>query len=576
LRVEQLEARNLLSAYPLSAAQVRHAYGFDQVAANGAGQTIAIVDAYDAPTIFKDVDTFDQTYSWTAGGASLYSQFGASGSFLTKAQPGGQTRASSGWAQEISLDVEWAHAIAPAAKILLVEAQSNSLTDLLAAVDYATNHGAQVVSMSWGAGEFSGETAYDFHFNHTGVTYVASAGDSGSVTQWPAVSPYVVAVGGTSLSVDASGNYLGETAWSGSGGGVSGFEPKPSYQSGVPQSGTHRTSPDVAYNADPNTGFAVYDSYVGGFGWGQYGGTSAGAPQWAGLLALVNQGRTTGPLSSSGALNGIYGLLGGSTSFHDVAGGSSGTHSPGSGYDLVTGVGTPQANNLIPYLRTVSGTGPVVVQTASGGTGTSGSAHKHTVPAPTPTPVVTPTSTTPDVQAVFFGVNLPTQTTTAAAVVGPPVRVAEGASVPATPQAVLAPAPQPLNFVPLGRVGESPALPDAGDQDEDAGDKADRPADGQRSSTPPAATPVNPADEDDLSALPLRWDDAVTACFADPEGGQAVLIGSDSAGAAFAGEAGISLESAAAVAGLFLVVGGRDLRAADRDEEQRRRQPGGA
>src|SRR5262249_30478452 len=108
LLVEQLETRVLLSAYPLSPAQVRHAYGFDQLTADGTGQTIAIIDAYDDPNIFKDVDTFDQTYGWNATGPSLYSQFGLSSSFLTKATPQGKPRGNSGWAQEISLDVQWA------------------------------------------------------------------------------------------------------------------------------------------------------------------------------------------------------------------------------------------------------------------------------------------------------------------------------------------------------------------------------------------------------------------------------------------------------------------------------------
>jgi hypothetical protein len=282
---------------------------------------------------------------------------------LTVATPEGRTPNSSGWAQEISLDVEWAHAIAPAAHILLVEARSSSLSDLLTAVDYATNHGAQTVSMSWGAGEFSSESSYDGHFLHTGVTYVASSGDTGSLTEWPAVSPNVVGVGGTALNVDSSGTYLSETGWSGSGGGISAYEAKPGYQSGVTLSATKRTTPDVAYDASPSTGVAVYDSYFGGGGWGQYGGTSAGAPQWAALIALANQGRST-PLSSSGTLNAIYS---GTTNFHDVTSGSSGTYSAGTGYDLVTGIGSPMANNLIAYLHGVSANVGTSGSSGSGG-----------------------------------------------------------------------------------------------------------------------------------------------------------------------------------------------------------------
>jgi subtilase family serine protease len=361
LRLEPLEARNLLAVYPLTPMETRHAYGFDALplgSNDGTGQTIAIVDAFDDPNIFGDLDTFDQTYGVTSG-QTLYAQYGPASSVLTKYKVGGKrTRADPGWAQEISLDVEWAHAIAPGAHILLVEARTNSDSDLLAAVDYATSHGAAVVSMSWGGGEFAGETSDDSHFNHAGVTCVASAGDTGSVVEWPAVSASVVGVGGTSLNVDASGNYLGEAGWGGSGGGISSQVNKPSYQANVPQSSTNRTSPDVGYNADPNTGFAVYDSYIGGFGWGQYGGTSAGAPQWAALIAIADQGRSA-KLSSSGTLNALYGLLSSTntvdtTKLHDVTSGSSGHFSAAPGYDLVTGLGTPKADQLIPYLRGVA------------------------------------------------------------------------------------------------------------------------------------------------------------------------------------------------------------------------------
>src|SRR5262249_17969012 len=178
------------------------------------------------------------------------------------------------WASEIALDVEWSHAIAPGAKILLVEAASDSFTDLLNAVDYASKQpGVSVVSMSWGSTEFSGETALDKHFTTPGITYVASSGDygAGSGPEWPAVSPNVVSVGGTSLSLTSSGAYSSETGWTslnpnryGSTGGYSSYETEPAYQMGV-QMSSKRTSPDVAYDANPNTGVYMYDSYNGGW-----------------------------------------------------------------------------------------------------------------------------------------------------------------------------------------------------------------------------------------------------------------------------------------------------------------------
>ena len=332
---------------PYSPAQIRHAYGFDQLALDGTGQTIAIVDAYDDTTIANDLTVFD-------------TQFGlAAPPSFVKATPQGLPAYNSGWAGEIALDVEWAHAVAPGAKILLVEAKSSSLTDLLGAVDYAVAQGANQVSMSWGSAEFRGETNYDAHFNHPGVTFLASSGDNGAGVSFPAVSPYVTAVGGTSLQLDTSSNRISETGWSGSGGGASTVVSRPGYQSGF-QSGRKRGVPDVAYNADPNTGFYVYDSSAGGTWW-QVGGTSAGAPQWAGLTALVNQGRAAAGKSSlgSGAAYGtnqaLYALAGSSSytnasgDYVDVTSGSNGNPAT-TGYDLVTGLGSPAAYKLVPDL----------------------------------------------------------------------------------------------------------------------------------------------------------------------------------------------------------------------------------
>ncbi len=319
----------------------------------------------------------------SAGGQNLYSQFGASNAVLTKVTPEGTPSANAVWSQEASLDVEWAHAIAPAANIMLVEAKSDSIDDLVSAVNYASSHGAQVVSMSWGSQEFAGETAYDSTFQTAGVSYVASSGDT-AVPEWPAVSPNVIGVGGTTLSVSAGGAYEGETTWNASGGGVSAFESKPSYQNGVTQSGTQRTSPDVAFDANPSTGFLVYDSYQGGGGWGVYGGTSAGAPQMAALLALANQQRQQQvpplpTLSSAETLNAIYTLGTGPNSssyFHSVASGSSGANSAATGYNLATGVGSPVANSLVAALggsfanapSAKTGSGATTTTTSPGGT----------------------------------------------------------------------------------------------------------------------------------------------------------------------------------------------------------------
>ena len=270
---------------------------------------------------------------------------------------GNNTGIDSGWALETALDVEWAHAIAPGATIILSVANSSSAGDLLSAVDAAVSAGATVVSMSWGGPEFTGMANYDNHFNRPGVTFTASSGDSGAGVEWPAVSPYVVGVGGTTLYLDNNGNRTSETAWSGSGGGTSAVYSQPSYQTGW-QTSNHRGVPDVSLLADPNTGVYVYDSVNGG--WYVVGGTSASAPQWAGLVALANELRVSGgatalssphnlvyPLAQSGttvpyAVNPAY--------FYDVSQGNNGGYDAGPPYDFVTGLGSPMANTLVPAL----------------------------------------------------------------------------------------------------------------------------------------------------------------------------------------------------------------------------------
>ena len=355
----------------LNPATIRAAYGFNQVSFNGtagtgAGTTIAIVDAYDDPTIASDLHAFDQ-------------QFGLADPTFTKVnQTGGSTMpaANTEWAGEISLDVEWAHAIAPGANILLVEANSSSYSDLMPAVSYAARQtGVVAVSMSFGGGEFSGETSLDSNFltptGHSGVAFIASSGDSGAPISYPAASSYVLSVGGTTLTLDSSGNYVSEAGWGGSGGGISAYESQPAYQNGVvTQSTTMRTNPDVSYDANPNTGFAVYQTYGNSSTapWLEYGGTSDAAPQWAGLVAIADQGRAAAgeaALSSTTLLPAIYSLS--AADFHDVTSGSSNgspNYSAGTGYDLVTGRGSPIANKVIADLVGSSSTTSGVTQFA--------------------------------------------------------------------------------------------------------------------------------------------------------------------------------------------------------------------
>jgi subtilase family serine protease len=351
LRLERLEARDCPAFTP---AQIQHAYGLDYTAlddgsgtyaipADGVGQTIAIVVPYDAPNIASDLSTFS-------------SRYGLPQASLTKVRLGSLLY-SAGWAQEASLDVEWAHAMAPAANLVLVEAASAYSTDLLTAVDRArTYDGVSLVSMSWGLGEFFSETgsASQGHFTtptgHQGVTFVAASGDNGdrsALPDWPAISPNVVSVGGTSLYL-SGGDYSRETGWNntygGSGGGQSSYFSAPSYQSAYTGL-SRRSSPDVAFVGDPGTGVYVV------FNGGTYvlGGTSASAPMFAGVMAIVNEQRA---LLGYGSFDGatetlpyLYSLTPG-YDFNSI------TTNPNATHSMVTtvGLGSPVVYNFVPDL----------------------------------------------------------------------------------------------------------------------------------------------------------------------------------------------------------------------------------
>jgi len=339
---------------PLSPSQIIGAYNLNS-ATGGAGTTIAIVDAYDDPTIANDLATFS-------------SYFGLPAATFVKHKMATTISVNSGWALEISLDVEWAHAIAPQATILLVEAKSNSLTDLLAAVSYATSYtGVKAVSMSWGGSEFSTETSYESYFNAPGIAFFASSGDSGAGVIWPSSSPNVTGVGGTTLNLDSSGAVISETAWSGSGGGVSAYETKPTYQTDYGVTTTKRAVPDVSYDADPNTGVLVYDStpYQGWSGWWVVGGTSAGAPQWAAIQALGLS--ATNNNFYQDAASSAY-----ASYFRDITSGSNG-YSAGLGHDLVTGLGSPVTTSFTASVTpdfSLSAS-PAMLTIGSGSSGTS-------------------------------------------------------------------------------------------------------------------------------------------------------------------------------------------------------------
>ena len=343
----------------LTPAKIRTAYGITGIAGDGTGQTIAIVDAFQNPNIASDLQAFDAYYG--LANPPSFQQLNENGSTNLSSVP---TDSTGGWEEEEALDVESAHAIAPGANIVLVAANSAYDTDLYTAVSTAAGLAdVSVVSMSWSGPESSNDPSSNAVFTapsgHTGVTFFSATGDSGSPSGYPAYSPNVVAVGGTTLTLSGN-NYSSESGWSGSGGGISVYEAQPAYQQGlVIHNGTltvnangKRANPDVSFDADPNSGVSVYDSYNGGSApWYQIGGTSLATPCWAALVAIANQLRANQGLTPldgvSQTLPKLYSLA---ADFHNITSGSNGGYSAGTGYDLVTGLGSPVANLLVPAL----------------------------------------------------------------------------------------------------------------------------------------------------------------------------------------------------------------------------------
>ena len=290
----------------------------------GGHGTIAIIGAYDDTTIESDLNDFS-------------AQFGlpsctTKNTCFTKHKIRSKTNSDAGWNLETTLDVEWAHAIAPNAKILLVEATTPSGANLLKAIDYAGKQkGVVAISMSWGGAEFPEEVSIDSHFKSvSGATFFASSGDNGTGASWPAASPRVVAVGGTTLTDNT------ETAWSGSGGGVSIYEKAPAWQTAykIARTSGMRAIPDVAYNADPRSGFPIERAGV----WRTVGGTSAGAPQWAAIAALGSGANDADFYNDKASgTNAQY--------FKDIVSGSNGSCTyycnARAHYDYVTGLGSP-------------------------------------------------------------------------------------------------------------------------------------------------------------------------------------------------------------------------------------------
>lgn len=396
-------------------AQIRAAYGLPplpatgtnltaaQAAQLGAGQTIYVVGAKHNPNVATELTAFNQRFGLPActlqavpvttrlplvaaatTGCQLSVVFSNPAGALATATPG----YDAGWATEMALDVQWAHATAPLARIILIESADASVTALQGAIRLANAMGPGVVSMSFGSLEGSWTNSADSAFTASNMTYLAATGDSGAAVSWPAVSSKVVAVGGTTLSYSGTGMRT-ETTWSGTGGGISLYTLAPSYQTAaVPGMSTYRgrSVADVAFNADPASGQYVATLAPGTstVRWISAGGTSLACPQWAGLFAIANAVRALSAKAPLGApheilyrqISTVPGTY--SSAFSDITRGANGTCTTclsKTGYDTPTGLGTPNVSSLVNAL--------------------SGA----TILAPVPTTPSTPATTAPVVQS---------------------------------------------------------------------------------------------------------------------------------------------------------------------------------
>ncbi len=366
-------------------AQIRAAYQMTTVpalaptslaarAALGAGQTVYVVSAFNNPNVAADLNTFSKTFglptctavsTGTATPVKLPTigltsgcTFGivyttASGATTTKAPAYDAT-----WALETAMDVQWVHAMAPLARIILIQAPDASVASLSNAVVAANNMGVGSVNMSFGAPEGSWVPSYDYPFQKPGMAYFAATGDAGAQVNWPSVSAKVVAVGGTTLNYSSTNR--SETAWTYAGGGTSVTTGAPSYQAGLPASTGYRRVADVSMNADPYTGQYVALTRPGqATAWYAAGGTSLSSPQWAGIAAVANAQRAFQGRGSMASLHqSLYRAVWTvptvySASLFDVTLGANGTCTgcvATPSYDIATGLGTPKGKALINTL----------------------------------------------------------------------------------------------------------------------------------------------------------------------------------------------------------------------------------
>lgn len=390
-RVSTMAAGSVVRTY--TPAQIRAAYGLPtlpspgvtptlaQAASMGAGQTIYIVNAMHNPNVVAELNAFNTKFGLPgctvqaiapttalplapankSSGCVLSVVYSSPSGTMTSAAP----PYDAGWATEIALDVQWAHAIAPMARIVLIEASDASISSMSNAIKLANLMGPGVVSMSFGANEGSWSASLESVFSASNMTYFAATGDWGTQVLWPSVSSRVVAVGGTSLDYSGTGSRT-EVGWSKTGGGISLYAAAPNYQTSNNVPGfirqARRAVADVGFNADPATGqyVAVIPQGSSTVSWISAGGTSLSTPQWAGIAAIANAQRVSAnkPVlglphtliyNQIGSVTGIY-----TNAFYDVKTGSNGSCvicTAKTGYDGLTGLGTPNVTQMLAALN---------------------------------------------------------------------------------------------------------------------------------------------------------------------------------------------------------------------------------
>jgi hypothetical protein len=424
-QVAPLAAGGIVTTY--TPAQIRAAYKLpplpvsltnltaDQAAQLGAGQTIYIVNAMHNPNTLAELSAFNQKFGLptctakaipvTAAlplppasktGCEISIVYSTPSNTMTATAPAYE----SGWATEIALDVQWAHATAPMARIVVIEAPDAYINSLVGGIKLANAMGPGIVSMSFGALEGNWTASVDSAFTGANMSYLAATGDSGAAVSWPSVSNNVLAVGGTTLNYTGTGT-RSETSWSGTGGGTSAYTQTPAYQNNtVPGMGSvaRRTVADVAFNADPNSGqyVAVMTPGNATVNWISAGGTSLSTPQWAGLLAIANASRALTAKAPVGLAHPLlYGQISTTpgtyaSTFADItqgAHGSCATCSAKIGYDALSGLGTPNVTSLVTTLSGAASPAVAPVVPNANISGKVGTTLSFTVAASSPNPV---------------------------------------------------------------------------------------------------------------------------------------------------------------------------------------------